>query len=248
MNELQIFENAEFGSVRAVEENGAVYFCGSDVAKALGYANPRKALADHCKGVTKRDTLTDGGNQEMSFIPEADLYRLVFGSKLPSAERFTDWVVEYVLPSIRKHGAYMTPQTLDQMISSPEFGIRLLTELKAEQDKNRTLQADNSKLAAENAVLSPKAEYFDELVDRNSLLNFRETAKELGIPPKTMTKFLVDNKYLYRNQRGQLLPYEARNNGYFELKESYNQKTDWTGTQTLVTVKGRDLIRQFNIM
>ena len=106
MSNIQIFNNPDFGEVRTMEENGAVLFCGSDVARALGYSNPRDALSRHCKGVVKRDTPTESGMQEMSFIPESDLYRLVFGSKLPTAERFTDWVTEEILPAIRRHGSY----------------------------------------------------------------------------------------------------------------------------------------------
>ena len=106
MNDLQIFTNPDFGEVRTIEENGAVMFCGSDVAKALGYSNPRDAISRHCRGVVKRDTPTESGMQEMSFIPESDLYRLVFGSNLPTAERFTDWVTEEILPAIRRHGSY----------------------------------------------------------------------------------------------------------------------------------------------
>ena len=140
MNDLQIFTNPDFGEVRTIEENGAVMFCGSDVAKALGYSNPRDAISRHCRGVVKRDTPTESGMQEMSFIPESDLYRLVFGSKLPTAERFTDWVTEEILPTIRKHGAYMTPDTLDRMISSPEFGIKLLTALQAEREQRVRLE------------------------------------------------------------------------------------------------------------
>ena len=250
MNEMQIFNNEEFGSVRAAEIDGSPWFVGKDVAEALGYADANKAVAMH---VDDEDKLNDKtslslGQRGGCLINESGLYSLVMSSKLPSAKKFKRWVTSEVLPSIRRHGAYMTPDTLDQMISSPEFGIRLLTELKAEQDKNRELRADNSKLSAENAVLSPKADYFDELVERGSLMNFRETAKELGISPRKMTSFLVEKKYLYRNQHGQLLPYEAKNKGYFELKESYNAKTDWTGTQTLVTVKGRDMLRQLNIL
>ena len=106
MNEMTVFQNSEFGSVRTLEEDGKVLFCGNDVARALGYEVPRKALRDHCKGVLKRNTLTSGGNQQMSFIPESDVYRLAFQSKLPGAEKFTDWVTEEVLPSIRRTGGY----------------------------------------------------------------------------------------------------------------------------------------------
>lgn len=112
-NELQIFNNPDFGEIRTLDESGAVLFCGSDVAKALGYTNPSKALSDHCKGVTKRYTPTKSGMQEMSFIPESDLYRLVFGSKLPSAKKFKHWIADEVIPAIRKHGAYITPERED---------------------------------------------------------------------------------------------------------------------------------------
>jgi len=140
MNELQIFKNAEFGEVRTVDIDGKPYFVAGDVAKALGYSNPRKAVLDHCKGVTKRDILTTGGKQEVSVLPESDVYRLIVTSKLPCAERFERWVFEDVLPSIRKYGTYMTPDTLNKMIASPDFGIKLLTALKDEQDKSSALQ------------------------------------------------------------------------------------------------------------
>lgn len=108
MNGIQIFENQKFGTIRTMEERGDILFCGSDVANALGFTNPRKALLDHCRGVTKRYTLTSGGPQHLSYIKEPDLYRLVFSSKLPRAEEFADWVTTDVLPSIRKTGAYST--------------------------------------------------------------------------------------------------------------------------------------------
>lgn len=243
MNELQIFNNPEFGEIRTLEENGAVLFCGNDVANALGYAVPRKALFDHCKGVLKRNTPTTGGEQEMSFIPESDLYRLVFSSKLPTAERFTDWVTMEVLPTIRKHGAYMTPETLQAAILNPDYLLQVVTALKDETDKRKALEAVNSRLSVDLEIARPKADYFDELVERNTLTNFRETAKELGVPPKKFTEFLLEHKYLYRGKGGKLLPYEAKNNGLFEVKETFNEKTQWSGTQTLVTPKGRETFR-----
>lgn len=109
-NKLTVFNNADFGEIRTLEENGTVLFCGIDVATALGYSKPRNALATHCKGALKRGALTDGGIQEMSFIPEGDVYRLIARSKLPTAERFESWVFDEVLPSIRKNGEYkITP-------------------------------------------------------------------------------------------------------------------------------------------
>ncbi len=106
MNNLQIFKNEQFGEIRTIEENGKVLFCGSDVAKALGYAIPSKAVNTHCKGVSKMEVPTNGGVQEMLFIPEGDIYRLITHSKLPSAEQFEGWVFDEVLPSIRKTGGY----------------------------------------------------------------------------------------------------------------------------------------------
>lgn len=149
MNEIQIFENDDFGKIRTLDENGAVLFCGSDVANALGYARPAKAVADHCKGVLKRDTPTTSGNQEMSFITEGDVYRLIARSKLPSADKFERWVFDEVLPSIRKHGAYMTADTIQRAISDPDFLISLATTLKEEKEKNKVLTAENTGLKRE---------------------------------------------------------------------------------------------------
>nr|DAZ59713.1 MAG TPA: repressor domain protein [Caudoviricetes sp.] len=116
MNELQIFNSEEFGDIRTAEIDGKPYFVGTDVAKALGYSNPRKAILDHCKGVTKRDTPTSSGIQSMSYINEGDLYRLIMKSKLPSAEKFESWVMDEVLPIIRKTGSYQKPLTTVEQI------------------------------------------------------------------------------------------------------------------------------------
>jgi prophage antirepressor-like protein len=116
MNELHIFNSEEFGKIRTIEIDGKPYFVGTDVAKALGYSNPRKAILDHCKGVTKRDTPTSSGVQSMSYINEGDLYRLIMKSKLPSAEKFESWVMDEVLPTIRKTGSYQKPLTTVEQI------------------------------------------------------------------------------------------------------------------------------------
>lgn len=128
MNELQIFNNEEFGEVRMIEIEGKPYFVATDVATALGYSNPRKAVLDHCKGVTKRDTPTSSGVQQMSYINEGDLYRLIMKSKLPSAERFESWVMDEVLPSIRKTGSYNKPMTTAEKIQLLAQGNEELNE------------------------------------------------------------------------------------------------------------------------
>lgn len=247
MNELQIFNHPDFGQVRTVTINDEPWFVGKDVADVLGYSNSRKALADHVSEDDKRDgvTIRDaiGREQNPVLINESGLYSLILSSKLPGAKEFKRWVTSEVLPSIRKHGAYMTPETLQAAILNPDTMIQLCQQLKSEQDKNRELTVVNSRLTVENQIMQPKAEYFDDLVDRNLLTNFRETAKELNYPPKKFVEFLISHKYIYRDKRGKLLPYENKNDGLFEVRECFNEKTQWSGTQTLVTPKGRETFR-----
>lgn len=129
--------------VRTVEEDGKVLFCGKDVATALGYTNHNKALGDHCRGVTKRYPISDslGRTQEARFITEGDLYRLITHSKLETAQQFETWVFDEVLPSIRKHGMYATPATIENMLSDPDSMIKVLEALKAERERNQQLTA-----------------------------------------------------------------------------------------------------------
>ena len=164
-------------------------------------------------------------------------------AKNETAERFQAFIADEVIPSIRRHGAYMTPETLEAAILNPDTLIKLCTALKEEQDKRKALEAANSALTTDNAVMKPKADYFDELVDRNLLTNFRETAKQLGIKEKEFIRFLMEKKYLYRDKRGKLMPYAEKNSGLFEIKECFNEKTQWSGTQTLITPKGRETFR-----
>lgn len=248
MNELQIFNNPEFGEIRTISENGAVLFCGSDVARALGYTNPSKALTDHCKGdLTKRYPITDtlGRSQEAIFIPESDLYRLIFRSKLPSAERFTDWVTAEVLPSIRKSGGYIAQQ---ETLSPEELMAKaLMVAQQTIADREARIQAQAAEISAltvDKQIMQPKAEYFDDLVDRNLLTNFTEAAKQIGVKRKALIGFMVDHGYLYRDKKGNLLPYaNKKSDGLFDVKQSTNQKTGWAGCQTLLTPKGVETFR-----
>lgn len=245
MNELQIFNNPEFGEIRTVAIDNEPWLVGKDVATALGYSNPQEAIRNHVededKGVS--EILTPGGKQKAPIINESGLYSLVLSSKLPTAKKFKRWVTSEVLPSIRKHGAYMTPETLQAAILNPDYLLKVVTALKDETDKRKALEAANAQLAVDKQIMQPKADYFDELVERNTLTNFRETAKELGVPPKKFTDFLLAHKYIYRDKKGKIQPYENKNNGLFEVKETFNEKTQWSGTQTLVTPKGRETFR-----
>ena len=140
MDHMQIFNNSEFGSVRTIEENGVILFCAKDIAIRLGYCNTRDAIQRHCKGIMKRDALTSGGDQSLGFIPEPDVYRLIIRSKLPAAQRFERWVVEDILPTIRKKGIYAADELLDEMIRNPKLGTRLFLELQAEQKRRLTIE------------------------------------------------------------------------------------------------------------
>lgn len=239
MNELQVFNHPEFGKVRTVEIDGKPWLIGKDVAEALGYTNPRDAMARHVdskdKGVVKCDTL--GGAQEMTVINESGLYALAMSSKLPGALKFKHWVTDEVLPSIRKNGGYIVNQetmTPEELIAQ---AVKLADKILAERDKRI------ANLTAQNRIMQPKAEYFDELVERNTLTNFRETAKELCVKEKDFINYLLDASYVYRNKKGKLQPYADKNDGLFEMKECYSDTTKWSGTQTLITPKGRATFR-----
>lgn len=241
MSDIKIFDNPEFGKIRTIDRDGEPWMVGVDVAKALGYATPRNAIASHVDEEDKTSALIRGtGSNYKSMailINESGLYSLVLFSKLPTAKKFKRWVTNEVLPSIRKSGGYIAGQ--DQL--TPE---ELMA--KALQVANKTLaerEARISALTVQNTIMAPKAEYFDELVDRNTLTSFRDTAKELGIKPKAFVEWLLDKKFIFRDQKGKLMPREGNGDGLFEVKEAKNDKTQWSGVQTLVTPKGRETFR-----
>ena len=222
MNELQIFNSPEFGDIRTVEIDGKPYFVGADVAKALGYKDTVNALKQHCRGVVKHH-LTDslGRNQEASFIPEGDLYRLIMKSKLPSAEKFESWVMDEILPSIRKHGAYMTEQVIEKALTSPDFLIQLATQLKEEQEKRKLAE---SEVKMKNQIISelkPKADYYDEILKNPGLVTITQIAKDYGMSAKEMNSLLHDLGIQYK-QSGQWLLYNTYHNMGYTHSETVN--------------------------
>ena len=242
MNELKIFENPAFGQVRIVERDGEPWFVGKDVATALGYGQGKSlanAVANHVdaedKGVT--ELMTPGGTQEMTIINESGLYSLVLSSKLPTAKAFKRWITSEVIPSIRKTGGYITGQ--GQLSPEELMAKALMVAQKTLAERDVRISA----LTVENQIMAPKAEYFDDLVDRNLLTSFRETAKQLEIKEKAFIAFLLEKKFIYRDKKGKLTPYAEKNNGLFEVKECFNDKTQWSGTQTMITPKGRETFR-----
>lgn len=234
-NKMAVFNNREFGSIRVIEENGNYLFCGFDVAKALGYAKPRNAINTHCKGALKRGALTEGGVQELTFIPEGDVYRLIVHSRLPGAERFEKWVFDEVLPMIRKTGGYMTASLLEQAAEKPEILLAFADRLLAEHEKNRQLSGEVERLR-------PKADFYDAFVHEENCTNIRATAKELQIGERAFCRFLMDAGFLYRCPAGYLLPYaKPSNNGLFRVKDFW--KYGHFGQQTLITPQGKNVIR-----
>ncbi len=235
MNDLQVFKSSEFGEIRSVLINGDPYFVGKDVAEALGYAKPENAVGTHIDAEDKTTTLIQGtGSNYKSkavVINESGLYALILSSKLPTAKKFKHWVTAEILPSIRKNGGYIAGQEDDP----PE--VLVAKALVVAQN----IIAENQKKIAE---LTPKAEYFDALVERNLLTNLRDTAKELEIKERKFVAWLESKGFIYRDQRNQIKPFAPYITGekrYFELKE---WSTDFaSGTQTLVTPRGKEAFR-----
>lgn len=222
MNELQIFNNNQFGEIRTIDEGDKVLLCGSDIAKALGYTNPSKALADHCRCVTKcyiPHPQAPNKEIEMSFIPEGDVYRLITHSKLPTAEKFEHWVFDEVLPSIRKHGVYATPTTIEQLIADPANAIKVFSALKQEQERRKELE--------ETVTLNaPKVLFADAVqASRDSCLigQLAKMIRQNGHPigANRMFAWLRDNGWLCKKGENWNMPTQkAVESGYFEIKET----------------------------
>lgn len=241
MRNVQIFKNAEFGEIRTLVEHEQVLFCASDVAKALGYARPNDAVNQHCRATVKRRTPISGKIQDINFIPEGDVYRLIIRSKLPAAEKFERWVFDEVLPTIRKHGAYMTDDALHKAITEPDFLIRLATELKQEkearQQAEQQIEADRPKVLFAGAV---SASHTSILIgDLAKLL--KQNGYETG--QKRLFQQLRDEGYLIKSGSSKNMPTQkAMEMGLFEVKETAFNNPDGTirvTKTTKVTGKGQ---------
>lgn len=234
-NKIEVFKNEQFGEVRTILKGETLLFCGSDVARALGYSRPNEAVARHAKGTLKQRILTKGGEQEMLFITEGDVYRLIVRSKLPAAERFEHWLFDEVVPTIRKTGAYMTTPVLERIQSDPAYIFEIATALLREHNRVTELETTLS-------IVQPKADYYDAFVNPDDCTNIRTTAKELGVPERQFVKFLISEKFLFRSPSGQLLPYNKKSNeGMFIVRDFVTYS--FTGSQTYFTPKGKDIIR-----
>ena len=240
-NCIDTFYNEEFGNLRTFEENRKVYFCGFDVASALGYNEPQKAVARHCKGGMKRPILTPGGVQNMTVIPEGDVYRLIVKSKLPAAEKFEKWVFDEVIPSIRKHGAYVADSVLDQLEEHPELVSDFIRRLQEANATARALREQLAGVKAENGRLLPKADYYDSFVSPDDLTCLRYTAKELGVPQNKFIGYLLEHRFVFRdrNRGGRVFALAGkRNDPLFKTRDFYRPNGE-KSEYTLVTPAGK---------
>lgn len=247
MGELQIINQQEVlgRDFKVYGDFENPLFLAKDVAEWIEYGKNTGEMLSCVDGAEKLTTTVSysGQNREMWFLTEDGLYEVLMQSRKPIAKAFKK-EVKQILKAIRKHGAYMTAPTIESILQDPDTIIRLATALKEEQSKSKQLQVENATLVVDKQVMAPKADYFDELVDRNLLTGVYETAKQLGVAPKKFTAFLLEHKYVFRDKRGKLAPYQPHvESGLFALKECFNEKTTWSGTQLMITPKGRETFR-----
>ena len=227
--------------VDCYEKDGTAYLKLESVARGLGFTQTAKSGNEVVRWERVHRYLNELGvptSGDDGFIPENIFYRLAMKAKNAAAEAFQAKIADEVIPSIRKHGGYIAGQ--NEMSAEELMAKALMVAQKTLAEREARISA----LTVENQIMAPKAEYFDELVNRNLLTGLRKTAKELCIPQNKFISYLLDQKYLYRNQKGKLMPYQTHvDDGIFELKECYNDKTQWGDTQTMVTPKGREAFR-----
>lgn len=235
MNELQIFNNAEFGQIRTVTKEDKTYFVGNDVAKALGYTETAKAIRTHCKGVSEMDIPTNGGIQKVKVITEGDIYRLVIKSQLPKAEEFESWIFDNVLPSIRKSGGYIAGQ--EEMSDSELMAKALLVAQKQIEERNKQIE-----------IMQPKAIFADAVATSKTSILVGDLAKlicqnGIQIGQKRLFEWLRENGYLIKSGSSYNMPKQRYvEQGLFEVKESNVQNPDGSvriTRTTKVTGKGQ---------
>lgn len=217
MNELQIYKNAELGSVRAVVIGGEPYFVGKDVAEILGYTNPSKALSDHVDDEDKlnNESLSSLGQRGGWLINESGLYSLILSSKLPSAKKFKRWVTSEVLPSIRRHGMYAA----DELIANPDLAITAFTALKHERERTRQLSETIAVQTQQIAEMQPKVSYYDIVLQCKDVLSIRVIAKDYGWSANKMNKYLHEKGIQFKQGNKVWLLYQKyANKGYTSTK------------------------------
>ncbi|WP_250278009.1 phage antirepressor KilAC domain-containing protein [[Clostridium] colinum] len=257
MNNIELFKNESFGEVRTLLINDEVWFVGKDVAEALGYKNTRDALSKHIDIEDKTDVaIYDGSqNRNMTIINESGLYSLILSSKLPQAKEFKRWVTNEVLPSIRKHGGYLTPQKIEEVLLNPDTIIKLATDLKEEKEKNATLTLVNKQQEQVINELKPKATYYDLILQCPDLLSVTQIAKDYGMSGTRLNKKLNELGIQYKHRETWLLYSKYQDKGY--TSSTTHDYVDSKGTirsrlQTYWTQKGRlfiyEQLKRVNIL
>ena len=245
MDNIEIFRNAEFGEIRTIVIDGEPWFVGKDIAEALGYAKPtdavRKRVSEEDRGISKMET--PSGLQQMTVINESGLYSLILSSKLPSAKEFKHWVTSDVLPSIRKHGAYMTSQTIENVLTSPDFIIQLATQLKNEQEARKAAENKVEEQQLQLDEQKPKVEFADHVSESENLITMEYMAKlandeHINVGRNKLFSWLREQKILKFDN----VPYQNFiDKGYFKVRESTFRRNNKFFTQqtTYVTGKGQ---------
>lgn len=231
MSELQIFKNAEFGSVRTLTINDEPYFVGKDVAEILGYTNPSKALADHVDEDDKlnNESLSSLGQRGGWIINESGLYSLILSSKMPNAKKFKRWVTSEVLPAIRKHGIY----AIDEVLNNPDMLIAALTELKAEREKTKLLTETVAVQKQQISEMKPKASYYDVVLNCKDLVAISVIAKDYGWSANRMNQYLHKKGVQYKQGNKIWLLYQK----YSELGYTSTKTNSYSGSDGTVHTK-----------
>lgn len=220
-HEMKVFNNPLFGDVRTFVIDDIPWFVAVDVCDALDIGNSRQAV-----------TRLDEDEKNTVIINESGLYALILTSRKEEAKQFKRWITHEVIPSIRKHGLYMTNSTLEQVSKNPELITALARQLLEEQEQKKMLQEQLQ-------TAKPKVDYFDQFINAYDSTNLRNTAKELGIPERDLVQFLLEKKYMYRDQDRKLMPYaEYTKRGYFIMKDYYRGNGK-VYQYTLFTAKGK---------
>lgn len=240
-NEIILFNHEEFGEIRTLNIEGEPWFVGKDVADILGYAKTRNAIATHVDEEDKTPALIQGGcstgSQTTIIINESGLYSLILSSKLPSAKKFKRWVTSEVLPSLRKHGAYFTAETLHKTMSDPRELAKLLNTLADEQEARK-------KLEEENAFLSVKASYYDRILHSKNAVPVTQIAKDYGMSAIAFNRMLHDYGVQYQIRKSWVLYAEFANLGYTQ-SITYAINEDKAVMHTCWTQKGRIFLYNF---
>ena len=251
MNNILLFNSEQFGEVRTTVINNMPYFMLADICRVLEIINPTRTKKRLNKNGVHTMKVIDKMNREQqaTFINESNLYKIAFTSRKKEAEKFTDWVTNDVLPSIRKHGLYATDEIIEKVIQSPESGIKILTALKEEKEKSKTLALMNNEQAKIIEDMKPAKQYYDNVLFANNAMNITQIAKQYGISGKKMNEILNQEKIIYKCGAEWVLYAKYAGKGYIKhhtdiIQTKYGEETK---QRIKWTEKGRKLIHEIMI-